>query len=76
MEKGEKIILDYFENTAHKRDKWKRRNKFYQKTIEKQFAFIIPEGATVLELGCATGDLLNAVKPGRVFGIDFSPTMS
>jgi ubiquinone/menaquinone biosynthesis C-methylase UbiE len=75
MEKGEKIILDYFENTAHKRDKWKKRNKFYQKTIEKQFAFIIPEGSTVLELGCATGDLLNAVKPGRGIGVDFSPTM-
>lgn len=75
MEKGEKIILDYFESTAHKRDKWKKRNKFYQKTIEKQFAFIIPEGATVLELGSATGDLLNAVKPGRGIGVDFSPTM-
>ena len=75
MEKGEKIILDYFENTAHKRDKWKKRNKFYQKTIERQFAFIIPEGSTVLELGCATGDLLNAVKPGRGIGVDFSPTM-
>jgi SAM-dependent methyltransferase len=75
MEKGEKIILDYFESTAHKRDKWKKRNKFYQKTIEKQFAFIISEGSTVLELGCATGDLLNAVKPGRGIGVDFSPTM-
>lgn len=75
MEKGQQILLDYFEQTAHKRDKWKKRNKFYQKTIERQFAFIIPEGSTVLELGCATGDLLNAVKPGRGIGVDFSPTM-
>jgi ubiquinone/menaquinone biosynthesis C-methylase UbiE len=72
MEKGQQIILDYFENIAPKRDKWKKRNRFYQKTIEQQFAFIIPEGSTVLELGCATGDLLNAVKPGKGIGVDFS----
>jgi len=74
MEKGQQIILDYFEKTASTRDRWKRRNRFYQKTIERQFAFIIPEGATVLELGCSTGDLLNAVKPGKGIGIDFSET--
>ena len=75
MEKGQQIILDYFEKTANSRDKWKKRNKFYQKTIEKQFSFIIPEGSTVLELGCATGDLLNAVKPGKGIGVDFSGTV-
>jgi len=74
MEKGQQILLDYFESIAPKRDKWKRRNRFYQKTIEQQFSFIIPEGSTVLELGCSTGDLLNAVKPGKGIGVDFSPT--
>lgn len=74
MEKGQQTILDYFENTAQQRDKWKKRNRFYQKTIERQFAFIIPKGATVLELGCSTGDLLNAVKPTKGIGVDFSPT--
>lgn len=74
MEKGQQLILDYFEKTAPKRDKWKRRNRFYQKNIEKQFAFIIPEGSTVLELGCSTGDLLNVVKPSIGIGVDFSKT--
>ncbi|MDP3914934.1 MAG: glycosyltransferase [Bacteroidota bacterium] len=74
MEKGQQILLDYFESIAPKRDKWKRRNRFYQKTIEKQFSFIIPEGSTVLELGCSTGDLLNSVIPGKGIGVDFSPT--
>jgi len=72
METGEKVIYDFFEKTAIKRDKWKKRNRFYQKTIEKQYSFIIPEGAVVLELGCSTGDLLNAVKPSKGIGIDFS----
>ena len=72
MEQGQKIIYDYFEQAAKKRDKWKRRNRFYQKTIEKQFQFIIPQGAVVMELGCSTGDLLNAVKPSKGIGVDFS----
>lgn len=72
MEKGQQLILNHFECVAPKRDKWKKKNSFYQKTIERQFAFIIPEGSTVLELGCCTGDLLNAVKPGKGIGVDFS----
>lgn len=28
-----------------------------------------------MELGCSTGDLLNAVKPGKGIGVDFSPTV-
>jgi 2-polyprenyl-3-methyl-5-hydroxy-6-metoxy-1,4-benzoquinol methylase len=74
MERGQKRIRDYFESTASYRDKWKRRNRFYQRTIEKQYAFIIPEGSVVLELGCSTGDLLHAVKPSKGIGVDFSKT--
>ncbi|MDR0603514.1 MAG: class I SAM-dependent methyltransferase [Bacteroidales bacterium] len=72
--KGQEILHQYFESLAAKRDKWKRRNRFYQRIIEKQFAFIIPEGSSVLELGCSTGDLLNAVKPSKGIGVDFSKT--
>lgn len=72
MEKNQQILLNYFENSATRRDKWKHRNRFYHRTIERQFSFIIPEGSTVLELGCSTGDLLNAVKPGKGIGVDFS----
>lgn len=66
-------MRDHFEQSAPKRDLWKRRNRFYHNRTEAQFAFIIPEGAYVLELGCSTGDLLNAVKPKRGIGVDFSP---
>lgn len=72
MAKGQQLIREYFEKSAENRDKWKKRNRFYHKTIEQQFGFIIPQGSTVLELGCSTGDLLNSVKPGRGIGVDFS----
>ncbi|NOX47629.1 MAG: glycosyltransferase [Chlorobi bacterium] len=72
---GREIIHGYFEQLATKRDKWKKRNRFYHKTLQKHFSFIIPEGSKVLELGCGTGDLLDSVKPSVGVGIDFSEKM-
>ncbi|MFA6481688.1 MAG: glycosyltransferase [Bacteroidales bacterium] len=72
---GRELIHDYFDRLAARRDKWLKRNRFYHRTLEKQYRMIIPEGSTVLELGCGTGDLLNAVKPGTGCGIDFSEGM-
>jgi SAM-dependent methyltransferase len=72
---GKELIHNYFDQLAAKRDKWRKRNWFYHKTIEKQYRMVIPEGSTVLELGCGTGDLLNAVRPGVGYGIDFSSGM-
>ncbi|MCD4682964.1 MAG: glycosyltransferase [Bacteroidales bacterium] len=69
---GKEILHNYFENLASNRDKWKKRNRFYHKILEKHFSFIIPEGAKVIELGCGTGDLLNSVKPAIGVGVDFS----
>lgn len=72
---NKEAFLEYFENLASKRDKWKRRNSFYHKILEKHFSFVIPEGSRVLELGCGTGDLLHSVKPSAGVGVDFSEGM-
>lgn len=72
MERGQKKIQEYFEDNSKKREKWKRRNRFYHKTLEKHFSFIIPENSVVIELGCSTGDLLHSVKPSVGIGVDFS----
>ena len=68
-------IYRYFENLAPRKDRWKRRNSFYHKTITKHFSFVIPEGSRVLELGCGTGDLLHDVRPSFGVGVDFSESM-
>jgi SAM-dependent methyltransferase len=65
-------IRDFFNRTAVSRQKWKNRNSFYHRSLEKYFSFIIPENSRVIEIGCGLGDLLNAVKPGYGVGIDFS----
>lgn len=64
--------LDFFERTAEKRDRWKKRNNYYWRDIEKFCAYLTPENASVLEIGCGTGDLLAALRAKRKVGIDYS----
>ena len=66
-------VQNFYRSTAVKRENWNRRNRFYHRLLEKYFSFIIPSGKRVLELGCGSGDLLNAVKPAYGVGIDFAP---
>jgi len=47
----------------------------YQRLLRSYYAFWVPPGLRVLELGCGLGDLLAAVKPARGLGLDFSPAM-
>ena len=67
--------LQFFEETAHIRDIWKDKNRYYWEDVENLCAFLIPEEAHVLEIGCGTGDLLAHIKASRKVGIDFSPKM-
>jgi SAM-dependent methyltransferase len=47
----------------------------YQRQLQRHYAFLVPPGARVLEVGCGVGDLLAAVKPSQGLGVDFSPRM-
>ncbi len=66
-------VLNFYRSTAEKREKWNRRNRFYHRSLEKYFSFIIPPNKRVLEIGCGSGNLLNAVRPAYGVGIDFAP---
>ncbi len=68
-------IIKRFDALAQKRQYWKDRNRYYYDDQERYLRFLVPEGLSILELGCGTGDLLNALKPKRGVGIDFSPEM-
>src|SRR4030042_2616344 len=73
MDKKQKI--EFFNSFAKDRGHWKKKNRYYYKKITQFLKFIIPEGSSVLEIGCGTGDLLNDLKPGNGVGIDFSANM-
>jgi len=60
---------------APERAAWRRRSAYFHAEDVRYLRFIIPEGARVLELGCATGDLLAALRPAVGVGVDFSESM-
>jgi SAM-dependent methyltransferase len=68
-------MKQYFDSIAPERKKWKKKNWYYYALLEKYFKFIIPGSTNVLEIGCGTGELLNAVNPKTGVGVDFSEKM-
>ncbi len=68
-------IRKRFDLLAEKRQYWRNRNRYYYDNQEKHFRFLVPEGLSILELGCGTGDLIDALRPKRGVGIDFSSEM-
>ena len=47
----------------------------YHQLLKRYYAFLVPPGQRVLEVGCGLGDLLAAVNPSRGVGVDFSPAV-
>jgi SAM-dependent methyltransferase len=64
-----------FDGLAPFRDAWKARFPTYHREIERLCRCLVPPGASVLEVGCGTGDLLHALRPRRGVGLDISSGM-
>ncbi len=71
----QKRIVELFDRVAPSRDEWIKRNAFYYEDDRNFMRFLIPEGLSILELGCGTGELLSKLSPSRGIGIDISPKM-
>jgi len=54
-------------------DKWRRKNAYYYKWLEKLYQYNVRPNSRVLHVGCESGDLLAAVKPSYGVGIDTDP---
>lgn len=66
----------YFDSVAGCWDRWKaRKTRYYNQLLIREYAATIPAGSSVLEIGCATGDLLHSVKPRFAVGVDISENM-
>lgn len=46
--------------------------RYYRKQLLRQIRFNVPEGSSILDVGCGNGDMLAALGPKRGLGIDFS----
>jgi SAM-dependent methyltransferase len=65
--------IDEYERLVGDRDRWRVKNKAYYGAIERLVRFVVPDGASVLEIGSETGDLLAACKPEVGVGVDIVP---
>jgi SAM-dependent methyltransferase len=63
----------FYDNRAAVRPR--ESSRYYHQLLKGYFAFLVPQHARVLEVGCGLGDLLAAVHPMHGLGIDFSPSM-
>jgi len=66
-------IVQHFDRVAPSRPMWFARNYTYHNQIIQACRPFLNPHSRVLELGCSTGDLLAALKPGYGVGVDFSP---
>ena len=78
---GQKAILkkqairEQFDRLASERESWQQRASYYYNDQRRYLRFLIPEGLSILEIGCGLGDQLSALKPRRGLGIDLSEAM-
>jgi SAM-dependent methyltransferase len=65
----------YFDSVAGERKKWRRKGAYYHGELERYLRLVVPPGSSVIEIGCGTGELLDALRPSKGLGIDISPGM-
>tara|TARA_Y100001934_G_scaffold251836_2_gene315364 strand:- start:8 stop:1492 length:1485 start_codon:yes stop_codon:yes gene_type:complete len=68
-------IRTHFDALADSREHWISRNRSYYEEDRNYTRFVVPEGARVLEVGCASGELLARLKPSYGVGLDLSERM-
>ena len=67
--------MAHWNNVATKMGGWKRSSNCYHRRLARVYQQVVAPGLRVLEVGCAYGDLLAALKPADGVGIDFSSEM-
>jgi len=66
---------EHFDKIAREYDYWKDKNPYYYDALKTLLRSLIPPHSRVVEIGCGTGDLLEAVQPIEGKGVDISETM-
>jgi SAM-dependent methyltransferase len=71
----QETIRAIFDALADGRDRWLEQNRYFYDSDRAYMRFLVPPGASVLEIGCGEGQLLRALEPSRGVGIDLSGEM-
>ena len=68
-------IRQSYDELADRRDRFRRKGRYYYQLLLRHLRFRIPEGRSVLEIGCGDGFVLRRLKPSRGVGCDLSGRM-
>jgi len=70
-----RLRVDFWNAAAGFKGRFGGIRHAYHRRLAEVYSFLVPPGMRVLELGCASGDLLAALRPAHGVGVDFSPAM-
>src|SRR6266436_6846267 len=62
----------HWNECARSLDTWTGWGGYYHRRLMQVYQFLVGPGQRILEIGCAQGDLLAALKPSVGVGVDFS----
>lgn len=68
-------VGNHFDQVAPEYDRWKAKAHHYYAALKTSLREVVPTGSRVLEVGCATGDILASLAPEEGTGLDISPQM-
>ncbi|MBK6479935.1 MAG: glycosyltransferase [Saprospiraceae bacterium] len=72
MTKHQQYIKDYFDAFSPVFEQYRKKRSYYHHHIARYCGYFINANQSVLEIGCATGDLLATVPGSYKMGIDIS----
>src|SRR5215813_4206232 len=73
--KYQQARVRHWNEVARQLETWTGWGGCYHRRLTQVYQSLVPPGQSVLELGCARGDLLAALKPALGIGVDFSEEM-
>src|SRR5512141_1263710 len=71
----QQVRIAHWDAIARKHATWRGMGSWYHHRLQEIYHFHIGPHQKILEIGCAEGNLLAALKPARGVGIDFSEAM-
>src|SRR5438093_11419303 len=74
--RGRRDLIAFYDRLAPEREAWKARNAYYYRERARYFAFYLPPGQAVLDIGNGTGDVLEAVSARRGAGCELYPSIA
>ena len=67
--------IEHWDRVSRKKERPNNFSAVYHQLLEHYYGFYVSPGLRVLELGCAHGDLLAAMRPSLGVGVDISTNM-